>query len=166
VVLTTAARAAAAGASVLTMIRRVVIGYDGSAEARRAILFAGRALATECALVVHVWHDSGVVVASLAAPPAMVRPHTVDELDRAATAVAEQGANLAQAAGFAASVAIRRAAAAGDTARVLLDVAVEYEADLIVVARTHASRLDHLLRGSVSASAVRAGRLPVLVVPG
>lgn len=43
--------------------------------------------------------------------------------------------------------------------------ALECKAELIGVARAHASSLQHLLRGSVSSAAVRDERCPVLGVP-
>ncbi len=148
------------------MLRRIVIGYDGSDEARAAIDFARRSLSTNCALVVNVWHDSGIGLAPapVAAPPPLL-PRWETQLEASATTLAEEGANRAREVGFSASAVVRHGAGPGDVARVLHDVATEYDAELIVVARTHASWLEHLLHASVSAASVRDERVPVLVVP-
>jgi nucleotide-binding universal stress UspA family protein len=147
--------------------RRIVIGYDGSDEARRAINTAARVLYADCALVVNVWHDPAVAPVSVpaAVPPPFPSAQQEAELERAARACAEEGADRARAAGLEAFTAIRRGGAAGDIARVLHEVADGYEADLIVVGHRHASRLESALFGSVANSCVREERRPVLVVP-
>ncbi len=146
--------------------RRIVIGYDGSEEARNAIEIAARLLLADCALVVNVWHEPGAAALSVpaAAPPPLPSPEQQAGLERAARATAEEGTECARAAGLDAFTAIRRGGAA-DVARVLHDVADGYEADLIVVGRRHASRIESVLFGSVAASCVREERRPVLVVP-
>ena len=149
------------------MGRRVVIGYDGSEEARSAVDVAARVLFADCALVVNVWHDLATFVpAPAAAPPIMPTPQQEAELERTAWAVAEEGTELARAAGMEAMTAIRRGCGAGDVAHALHDVAEAYEAELVVVGHRHASWLESVLRGSVSSSALRDERRPVLVVPG
>ncbi len=80
--------------------------------------------------------------------------------------VAEDGAERARAAGLKAFTVTRRAQALRDVSRVLHDLAEEYDGELVVVGRRHASMLETALLGSISASAIKAERLPVLVVPG
>jgi nucleotide-binding universal stress UspA family protein len=152
---------------VVTVRGRIVIGYDGSDEARCAIEFAARMFPESCALIVHVWHDPGVGMAPapLAAPAPLDRARLEAKAEEDARRVAGEGARHALLAGFGTSIAVSRGAGANDTAQVLHEVAAEHEAALVVVARTHASWLAHLLHGSVSASAVREERRPVLVVP-
>jgi nucleotide-binding universal stress UspA family protein len=148
------------------MARRIVIGYDGSNEARRAVDFAARSLDAECALLVHIWQDPGMVpVMAPAAVPPLPTPQHEAELERAARATAEEGADRARAAGLDAFVAIRRGGTPGEIARLLHDVADAYGAELVVVGRHHASLIEDALLGSVSAAAVRDERRPVLVVP-
>jgi nucleotide-binding universal stress UspA family protein len=153
---------------VVTVAQRVVIGYDGSDEARCAIDFAARVLPGECALIVHVWQGSGAGIAPAPSvvPPPVDRVRLEAASEEISSTVAREGARHARAAGFAASRAVRRAARTSDTAQMLHEVAAEYEAALIVVARTHASWLTHALRGNVAISTVREDRRPVLVVPG
>ncbi len=149
------------------MARRVVIGYDGSDEAQRAVEFAARTVFAECALVVNVFQDpsAAMVAGPIGAPPPMPSQELEAELERSARAVAEEGAERARAAGFEAMSAVRRGGGSADVARVLNDVAESYGAELIVVGHAHASWLEGALLGSVCVSAVREERCPVLVVP-
>jgi nucleotide-binding universal stress UspA family protein len=147
--------------------RRIVIGYDGSEEARHAIATASRVLYADCALIVNVWHDPAVAAVSVpaAVPPPFPSPKHEAELERAARACAAEGAEQAQAAGLDAFIAVRRGGGPGDIARVIHEVADGYEADLIVVGHRHASRIESALFGSVANSCVREERRPVLVIP-
>jgi nucleotide-binding universal stress UspA family protein len=150
-----------------TSSRRIVIGYDGSDDARNAVATAARILCADWALVVNVWHDRAVAAVSVpaAAPPPFPFPKQGAELERAAQATADEGAEHARAAGLEAVAAIRRGGAPADIARALHEVADGYEADLIVVGHRHASRIESALFGSVASSSVREERHPVLVVP-
>ena len=67
--------------------------------------------------------------------------------------------------GLQAVPATRRGVAPGDVARALGDLAEGSGSELIVVGRRHASALESALLGSVSLTAVRDERRPVLVVP-
>jgi nucleotide-binding universal stress UspA family protein len=149
------------------MTGRVVLGYDGSDEARRALDFAARTLRATSVLVVNVVHDpaAGIVSPQLGGAPPLPSPEHQAQLESAGRALAEEGATHARAAGLDATTATRRGGAAGDIARVLLDVADECDGDLVVIGHRHASRLESALLGSVCVSAVREERRPVLVVP-
>jgi nucleotide-binding universal stress UspA family protein len=147
--------------------RPVVIGYDGSDEAMHAVDLAARTLNVDYAVVVNVWRDPGVGLATApaAAPPPFPSPHVEADLERAARTVAEEGAQRASAAGLDAVAETRLGMGARDIARALHEVAVECGAELIVVGHGHASMLESALLGSVAVSAVREERKPVLVVP-
>ena len=149
------------------MAGRVVIGYDGSDESACAVDFASRILDVDSALLVNVWSDLGLglTTAPAAAPPPVPSRTSQAELERAARAVAEEGVDRARGAGFDAAPAIRVGAGPRDIARVLIEVAVEYDCDLIVVGHRHASMLESALLGSVAVSCVREERKAVLVVP-
>jgi nucleotide-binding universal stress UspA family protein len=156
-------RAGAREGQVSMTMRLVVIGYDGSPEAGRAIAVAAEAVRVEHALVVNVWHDVGAMpdpIVSGSDASARLR-----ELEQAASAVAAEGAARARAQGLDATPASCRGAGHGDIGRVLLDVADEHGADLVVVGCTGSSLLKQALLGSVSGAAVRDARCPVLVVP-
>jgi nucleotide-binding universal stress UspA family protein len=144
----------------------VVIGYDGSADARDAVAFAAAALRADTALVVNVWQTA------LATAPAITHPGAPAAADaRGGKAVragrpriAEEGAALARDAGLSADPEVRGGAGVGEIAAALHDVAAQRGADLLVVGRRGMSRLRAALLGSVADAAVRDGRHPVLVV--
>ena len=88
----------------------VVIGYDGSDAAERAIREAGGLLSGRPALVVVVWKAGlgwelvELPTTSIGLPPASIDVRTVVEIDQAmaerAQKLAEQGARVARDAGF------------------------------------------------------------------
>lgn len=146
--------------------QRLLIGYDGSADARNAIEAAARAIDTGTALVITVWQviAPAEAVSPLAAgvPPPAVDPSTSE---RVALSKAREGADLARAAGFASQFGIRTGSGAGEIAEALLDAADTWNADLVVVGRRDMSRLREIVIGSVSDAVVRGAARPVLVVP-
>jgi nucleotide-binding universal stress UspA family protein len=143
----------------------IVIGYDGSAEAKRAIALAPRLLCADRAVVVSVWHDGGLIAA--AAPLALSPPIAALEAELAgvAQALADEGALRAALAGLDVTAATRHAPGRAAIGHALLDAADEYDADLVVVGRGAGSLLGDAVFGSISSGAVRDGRRPVLVVP-
>lgn len=149
------------------MIGLVVIGYDGSPDARRAVDLAAGALRPDAALVVNVWAGS-LAATHVPVPLGVPSPPTSEEeagLEHAARRVADEGAARARDAGLAAEGAVRRGASADEIAKALLDIADDRDAALVVVGRSGMSRLKAAMLGSVSDAAVRSGRRPVLVVP-
>lgn len=149
------------------MVQLVVIGYDGSADARRAIDVAAEALRVEAAVVVNVWQGSLAAIEATRPLGAPAPPTREEEaaLEQAATRIAEEGAARARGGDLAAEAEIRRGGSAEDIGAALLDVAEQRNADLVVVDRRGMSRIKALVLGSVSDAVVRDGRRPVLVVP-
>jgi nucleotide-binding universal stress UspA family protein len=146
----------------------VVIGYDGSPDAQRAVDVAVRALRADAALVVKVW-SVPITLTQPGAPFGVPSPPIEPEqhrLEQAARRVAEEGAARAREAGLAAEPAVARGASAEEIATILLDLAEERDAMVLVVGRRGMSRLKEVVLGSVSNAAVHDGRRPVLVVPG
>lgn len=147
----------------------VVIGYDGSEHARRAVAAAAE-LTTGRALIVHVWYPvppgAGPAVASVGVPGGGLGE--VDRADREleaeATAVLHEGARHAADAGFDVEPVLVRG-----HHRVawqeLVDVVDQRGGTLLVVGRRGVSSLRSVLLGSVSEGAVKHARVPVLVVP-
>lgn len=145
---------------------RVVIGYDGTDEARRAVVFAARVLEPDRALVVHVFSEAVMTGAPPAggASPALSRRRQAD-IERHARAVAEEGMALARSDGLEAVALVRRGMGPDHVARVLHDVAECFGAEVVVIGHRHASPVKSALLGSVSVTMVRDERAPVPAVP-
>ena len=149
------------------MAELVVIGYDGSDDAQRAIDLAGGALRAEAALVVNVW-SVPITVTQPGAPFGAPAPPDEAELQRfeqEARRLAEEGAARARQAGLSAEAQIAHGATPTEIATVLCDLAENRGATIVVVGRRGQSRLKEVVLGSVSNAAVHDGRRPVLVVP-
>jgi nucleotide-binding universal stress UspA family protein len=144
----------------------IVIGYDGSADARHAI-DATRMLNVEAALVVHVWQRSpGVAPPTMPLGAATVPSQAEDErLEEQARRVAAEGAARVEAVGIRAEAVVVSGDSKAHTGQLLAELADERSADAIVVGRRGVSRLEAVVLGSVSDAAVRAAHRPVLVVP-
>jgi nucleotide-binding universal stress UspA family protein len=133
---------------------RLVVGFDGSASAERALAWAGEMAATVKAEVVVVLaagfrmqaDGPGEVVTS---PP----DEAVDELARSGEMLAAAGVDH------------RGRLESGDARAVLPAIADEEEASLVVVGSRGLGRLPRLLLGSVARYVVGHVSRPVAVVP-
>lgn len=143
----------------------LLLCYDGSDAASRAIHVAGRELAARDALVLHVW-GSWVAEAPALAGVSRTVLGMAKELDELAAAQSggrtAEGVRVAEGAGFAAEALSERAA--GPTWRAVLDLADEHACEAIVVGSRGLSGISAAL-GSVSNGVVHHSRRPVLVVP-
>jgi nucleotide-binding universal stress UspA family protein len=149
----------------------VVIGYDGSPVADRALEEAAGLLAERPALVVVVWEAGRAFEAALsplafdfAVPSIDLR--TAVELDQAAYAAAErtaqQGAARARSMGLPAeSLVVADDVTVADT---LVRVAGEQDAPALVVGAHNHGALSEVLLGSTSRDVVRHAPCPVVVV--
>lgn len=138
----------------------VLFAYDGSDLAKLAIDEAGRQLAPGSdAIVLTVWQPFNVGFvpsAGLNFDAAQVL-----EVKHAAEQTAQEGASLAEAAGFRArSVALESAPAW----KRIVTCAEEREASLIVLGSHGHSGLSHVLVGSVAAAVASHSRRSVLIV--
>jgi nucleotide-binding universal stress UspA family protein len=147
----------------------VLLGYDGSDDAARAIVAASE-LMDGHALVVHVWEPVPAGAAPAVASPGLgdaglARLHEAEQqIEDEARDVLEQGAQLAAESGFEVESMLVRGA--GGTAwRDVLDVAKARDVRVVVVGRRGVSRLHSALLGSVSNGLVQHAHVPVLVVP-
>jgi nucleotide-binding universal stress UspA family protein len=149
--------------------QRLLIGYDGSPDARRAIRVAADTTRPAQAFVVTVWDT--LRPGATAAPPGAAfaalsaSDEPVPDPEHAAVATAKEGAALARDAGLAPDFDARHGSGVRGVADALIDAADAWGADLIVVGRRDVSRLHELVLGSVSDLVVRHSERPVLVVP-
>jgi len=148
--------------------RPVVIAYDGSDRARAAIAYAGEVLRYARAVVVCVWAPVEPVVpaATIAAPSsvAVAGGRRIDALERErAEQVAEDGAELARRAGFAAEpLLIRRN---GSPWRAIVEYATDVDAAMIVTGTRGRSRAVATVLGSTAEGILRHAHRSVMVVP-
>lgn len=151
----------------MTSPRPIVIAYDGSSHARAAIEEAGALFRFCRAVVAYVWGPIEVAVpAALIGAPGGVAVAGARGLDateqRRAERVAEEGAELARRAGFAAeALAIRRD---GPAWRALVERAAELDAAAIVTGTRSRSRAAAAVLGSTAEGVLHHAHRPVLVV--
>jgi len=139
----------------------VVIAYDGSDLAKRAIEQAGRQLGNgRDALVLTVWQlvDLGFVPVS----GTEIDAARTDEVRQAAEDTAAEGARLAETAGFRAGSAATEAV---PTWRGIVDYADEHDAGMIVLGSHCRSGLSGILLGSVASAVMEHATRPLLIVP-
>ncbi len=147
----------------------VLIAYDGTANARRAVNYAGQFVAAQRVVVLTVWTPirpgPDPVSVDLDGPPDP--PDGGDTDTDIAFADAQrtnaEGAALAKTAGLEAeSLCV---AVMGTVWRTIIDSADRIDADLIVTGTRGTSGLRSLLQSSVADRVLRHGRRPVLIVP-
>jgi nucleotide-binding universal stress UspA family protein len=137
---------------------RVVVGVDGSVDARAAAEWAAREARVHggTLVVVHAW-SMPAAMSAIAPQPAF----SYDQLEAdAARVLAEEVAHLRAAEP---GVTVEPLLRYGAPTEVLLDD--DLGADLIVVGTRGVGRVTGLLLGSVSQAVVDRARCPVLVVP-
>ena len=150
----------------------VVIGYDGSPAAERALAQAAVLLAPRPALVVVVWEAGRAFEAAewsaltLDTPVPTVDLRTAFELDQAAYAGAERtahrGAARARSMGLPAeSLVVADDVSVADT---LVRVAREHDAPGVVIGAHRHGALSEVLLGNTSRDVVRQAPCPVVVV--
>lgn len=150
----------------------VVIGFDGTSAAQRAVRDAAALLAPRPALVVVVWeagraYDLSVLPAAGLGPrPAVMDLRANADLDQAlyeeAQRTAEFGADLATEAGFdATGTVVADELTVADT---LVRVARENGSPAIVIGAHGHGAVSQLLLGSTSSAVVRQAPCPVLVI--
>jgi nucleotide-binding universal stress UspA family protein len=133
----------------------ILLCYDGSDDAFRAIEFAGSLFPGRSAVVLSVWEHYSVFSGV---------PQVDDALVQEATELmAADGCERAQTAGFEATpVAVK---AEHGVAGAIIDAAEEYDAALIVVGTRGNTGIRSLLLGSVSHDVAHHAHRPLLIVP-
>jgi nucleotide-binding universal stress UspA family protein len=143
----------------------ILLCYDGSESAKRAIARAGELFSVHRAIVLHLWESWVAHAPALTAVSGSVHCMAVelDEIaDEQSTEVAEEGVVAAQAAGFEAEPLSYPAT--GPLWRAVVDSAAECDAAAIVMGSRGLSGLSAVL-GSVSYGVVHHSDRPVLIVP-
>ena len=146
-----------------TQSRPILICYDGSEGARRAIATAAGLFAGHKTIVLNVWSPISVMVAAYGGMAALPS-YDDDVLQEGATKVAAAGSALASEAGLKAQPEIAEVTYEG-TWHTILDIAREYDAELIVIGARGLSTFKSVMLGSVSHSVLQHAHVPVLVVP-
>jgi nucleotide-binding universal stress UspA family protein len=142
---------------------KIVIAYDGSAEARRAIEVAAQLLGQKPAVVVYVGPmDAEEGDAALDGDLAVDDYESLALDEQAARGPAAAGAAIAAKAGFAAEP---KSLLASPPWMGIVDVANQVDAPVIVVGSRGLNRLKEDLEGSTSHDLARHAGRPVLVVP-
>jgi nucleotide-binding universal stress UspA family protein len=148
------------------MAGQTLLCYDGSASARRAIGVAGDLLGGGPATVLTVWEPFEPSLLRPVSGAVTVASGLAKEFDEVGAKVAsedaDEGVRLAAEAGFDASPLVRR----GRPREVILEVAHELPARVIVLGSRGLGAAESALFGSVSAAVLHRSRdIPVLVVP-
>ncbi len=148
-------------------IRRVVIGVDGSQNARRAVDFVARLDRGGLKQVTVVRVIEPIAVQTAGLLPSSVRTalrHSVGVLNRQLIRRARREVDSAAArlkrAGWHVQAEVRSGAPLAE----LLRVVEEKESDVLIVGARAASGVKRALLGSVAAGALNRSRVPVLVV--
>jgi nucleotide-binding universal stress UspA family protein len=150
----------------------VLIAFDGSPTALRALREAAELFAPRAGLVVVVWEAGAaydfatIPSASLELPPAQVDLRRAAELDQALYADAERlarhGAAIARSLGMPAdALAVADELTVSET---LVRIADDVDATAIVVGRHDHGALHDMLVGSTTKGLLRQAPCPVLVV--
>jgi len=150
----------------------ILIGYDGSSTARRAVHEAAELLGSRQALVVTVWEPGLAYATAIEAEPMMgmplpaVDPEAAQDIDEASEAdadrIAEDGAALAKSLGLEAEPL----AVAGErnVADALVELAEKRDAAAIVVGSSGLSGIRARLEGSTSNAVAKRAPCPVILV--
>jgi nucleotide-binding universal stress UspA family protein len=152
--------------------RPVVIGFDGSPAAKRALQEAADLFAPRPALVVVVWEAgyaydlADLPIGLLETPPTTVDIRTAMQLDEAmydtAQQLAERGAAMAAEAGLdAQGLAVADDVTVADT---LIRIVKEHDAQVLVVGAHGHSSWREVLLGGTTRELVHRAPCPVLVV--
>ncbi|MGB3484694.1 MAG: universal stress protein [Mycobacterium sp.] len=145
----------------------LMIAYDGSQNAQRAVHYAGRFLAADRAVVVTVWEPmrggQDNVSIDLDGPPDLPDEDDLDIAFADAQRTNDHGARLARQAGLNAETLV--VAISGTVWRTIIDAADKLGADLIVTGTRGTTGVRSLIQSSVADRVLRHGGRPVLIVP-
>ena len=148
---------------------RVLLCFDGSADAANAIAVAGTLLGPREATVLTVWepvavwqpYDPAAVLSAGVTRLSSERLGLDEIASEIARATMQRGVELAREAGFSASGELK----SGKTWRAICEAAEEVQAAPIVLGARGLSRVQSLLLGSVSSAVAAHANRALLIVP-
>jgi nucleotide-binding universal stress UspA family protein len=143
----------------------MILCYDGSEHAKRAIEQAAELFPGEHALVLTIWEPVSSLGNSFGWP-SMTAGINLAELNRSAEEhairIAEEGVELARQFGLdAEQLAVQ---ATGSVSETVVETADEYRAGVVIVGSRGLTGLRSMLLGSVSSTVAEHARQPTLVV--
>jgi len=147
----------------------ILICYDGSESAKRALSVAHNTLGGGPHVLLHVWNPPETVLADSfstrsAQPGHAPAQDRLEEMARQrADEVVDQGRSLAAELGM--DVEVRDTRSHSSVWQTILDVADELDADLIVAGTHGTTAVEETALGSVSGGLVHHSERPVLIVP-
>ncbi|WP_067673592.1 universal stress protein [Nocardia miyunensis] len=147
----------------------MLIAYDGSENAKRAVEYAGRFLAAPKAVVLTAWEPMVRQTARLSGMSGVVQPEWVsdEEIEDIAYVDARQvnaeGVRLAKLSGLNAEP--RTAECTSTIWNAIVDVADDLNVDIIVAGTRGATGIRALLHSSVAEAVLKHCHRPILLVP-
>lgn len=147
----------------------ILIAYDGSDNAKRAIEYAGRFLSARRAVVVTAWEPMVRQAARMSGLSGVMQPEWVPDEDSEDIALTDakttnaEGLDLAFAAGLNAEG--RCAECTATIWTTIVETADDLNADIVVTGTRGTTGLRSLLQSSVADHVLRHSHRPVLIVP-
>jgi nucleotide-binding universal stress UspA family protein len=138
----------------------VLFAYDGSDHAKYAIEQAGAELRTPRKAVILAAYEPLGAIPFWGGPTGIVPDEMFDEVRKEAQKTADEGAELATAAGFDASSTAREGERTWQT---ILDGAKEIDAGMIVLGSHGRGSVGSAVLGSVATAVNQHARLPVMI---
>ncbi|WP_067574820.1 universal stress protein [Nocardia acidivorans] len=147
----------------------MLIAYDGSENARRAVEYAGRFLAANRAVVLTAWEPMARQAARLSGLSGVMQPEWTpdDEIEDIAYVDAKtinaEGVRLAKIAGLNAEA--RTVECTTTIWNAIVEVADDLDVDIIVAGTRGATGIRALMHSSVADAVLKHCHRPVLMVP-
>ncbi|TSD99336.1 universal stress protein [Skermania sp. ID1734] len=147
----------------------MLIAYDGSERAKRAISYAGRFLAADRAIVLTAWEPMIRQAARMSGLSGVMQPDWVPDEDIEDVALSDakvtnaEGVELARAAGL--NVEGRCEECTTTIWNTIVDIADELNVDIIVAGTRGATGIRALLHSSVADHVLKHCHRPVFLVP-
>ncbi|MEV6068036.1 universal stress protein [Nocardia sp. NPDC052001] len=147
----------------------MLIAYDGSENARRAVEYAGRFLSANRAVVLTAWEPMARQAARLSGLSGVMQPEWMpdDEIEDVAyvdaRTINSEGVRLAKLAGLSAEASTVECTTTIWNA--IVEVADDLDADIIVAGTRGATGIRALMHSSVADAVLKHCHRPVLMVP-